>query len=107
MGFTKIMASNFKSKPYRNKKYLAYVRDLPCVVTGVVGCDAHHLIGHGQGGMGTKASDLYAFPLTREQHTLLHHMGWKAWEAIHGEQWRFVAQTLEQAARDGVLKIAP
>lgn len=92
-------------KTIRSRKYLNYVKSLPCVITGAPADDPHHLIGHGQGGMATKACDLFAFPLTREQHTNLHNIGWRAWEVAHGSQWRFVAQTLEQAVKDGVIKI--
>jgi len=99
------MASNFKQKAFRSKRYLSYIRSLPCVVTGMEGCDAHHIVGVGQGGMGTKAPDLFTFPLTREQHTNLHNMGWKSWEEMYGEQWKFVCLTLAQAVQDGVLKL--
>ncbi|MDK2548025.1 DUF968 domain-containing protein, partial [Escherichia coli] len=34
--------------------------------------DPHHLIGHGQGGMGTKAHDLFVLPLCRKHHDELH-----------------------------------
>jgi hypothetical protein len=81
----------------KSKKYLDYVRSLPCVITGQEGVHAHHLIGHGEGGMGLKSSDLLAFPLSSELHDELHRYGWKAWEEIHGSQWRFVAKTLHEA----------
>ncbi len=65
--------------------------------------DAHHIIGHGQGGMGLKASDMFAFPLTRMEHDELHRKGWKTWEERYGSQWRFVAETLHKAIEEGVL----
>jgi hypothetical protein len=87
----------------RNKKYLSWVRSQPSVISGQYPCDPHHLIGHGQGGMGLKASDLLAFPLTRIEHTLLHQHGWKTWEEKHGTQWRFACETLAQAVEEGVI----
>lgn len=93
-----------KTSPIRSKKYLDWVKSQPSVISGRPADDPHHLIGHGQGGMGTKVTDYWTFPLTRDEHTQLHNMGWKAWEEIHGSQWKFVAQTLEQAIREGVIK---
>ena len=54
--------------------------------------------------MGTKSSDLYTIPLTRIEHNELHNIGWKEWESRHGSQWRFVAETMQRAIVDGVLK---
>lgn len=39
--------------------------------------DPHHLIGHGQGGMGTKAHDLFVLPLCRKHHDKLHADNWR------------------------------
>lgn len=86
-----------------NEKYLKWVKSLPSVISHMPADDAHHLIGHGMGGMGTKVSDYLTFPLTRLEHSELHDKGWKAWEAQHGEQWRYVALTLLRAIQEGVL----
>jgi hypothetical protein len=42
--------------------------------------DPHHLIGYGLGGTGTKASDIFLFPLRRSRHIKLHEDPLK-WEA--------------------------
>lgn len=89
-------------KPYRSKKYCEWIRSLPCVVTGQEGCDNHHIIGYGLGGMGTKASDLFQFPLIRLQHTDLHNDPVK-WEQWNGPQMRYVGSTLYKAITQGVL----
>lgn len=47
--------------------------------------DPHHLIGHGQGGMGTKAHDLFVIPLCRAHHDALH-ADTVAFEEKHGSQ---------------------
>lgn len=91
-----------KTKPERDRSYINWVKSLPSVVSGRPADDAHHIIGHG-GGMGTKESDYFTFPLTRDEHTELHNMGWKSWENIYGSQWKFVAKTMLQAKREGVL----
>lgn len=90
-------------KPYRNKKYLRWVKTLPSAISGRPSDDAHHLIGHGQGGMGTKVTDLWTFPLTRDEHAELHNIGWKEWENKYGDQWKFVANTIHLAVIEGVL----
>jgi len=95
----------FIVKPYRSKKYLAWVKTLDSVLSHQPGCDAHHLIGHGQGGIGTKVTDIWTFPLTRGEHTELHHMGWKAWEEEHGSQWRFIGLTVHLAILEGPLSL--
>ena len=85
-----------KNKPYRDKSYTDWVKGQPSVISGRPADDPHHLIGHGYSGTGTKTSDFWAFPLTREEHAELHNIGYQAWEAKYGSQWKFVALTLAQ-----------
>lgn len=82
-------------KPPRDSKYLAWVKTLPSVISQRPADDPHHLIGHGYSGMGTKTSDYWTFPLTRDEHQDLHS-GWKVWEEKHGSQWKYVVLTLSQ-----------
>jgi len=91
-----------KQKPIRSKSYLAWVRKQPSVISGRCPCDAHHIIAHGAGGMGTKPPDLFTFPLTRDEHAGIHH-DTQEWERRHGQQWRFVALTIERAVLAGVV----
>lgn len=49
------------------------VKTQPCCVCGQQADDPHHIIGHGMGGMGTKAHDLFTIPLCRQHHDELHH----------------------------------
>lgn len=92
-------------KQYRNRAYLNYVKQLPSVISKRPGDDAHHLVGHGYSGMAIKASDLWVFPLTRDEHTDLHNIGYKAWEEKYGSQWKFIVLTITQALADGVIKL--
>jgi hypothetical protein len=92
-----------KQRRWTCEAYLAFVRQLPCVVTGrCEGIEAHHLIGHGQGKMGGKAHDLFVFPLAHDEHRALHRMGWQAWEQQHGSQIDYVMNTLGLALGLGV-----
>ena len=67
-------------KPVRDEAYLRFVRSLPSAVSGRYGCDAAHTGPHG---IGTKASDLSAIPLTRQEHRDLHKIGPRAFAEKH------------------------
>jgi 5-methylcytosine-specific restriction endonuclease McrA len=62
-----------KQKPFRSKKYLKWVKTLPCCICGLDGCDPHHAIGMKLGGMGTKAPDDMVMPLCRKCHSDMHN----------------------------------
>jgi hypothetical protein len=93
-----------KRKPFRSEEYLSWVESLPSCISGQPADDAHHMKGHGMGGT-TKAPDWAVIPLTREEHTLFHHLGWETWEAKHGSQWEYVAKTVGMALDSGILKV--
>lgn len=92
-----------KMKRWESANYLAFVRQLPCVVTGQIdGIEAHHVVGHGLSVMGSKTHDLMTFPLCHQAHMELHNNGWQQWEQTHGSQLDHVAMTLNKAAGLGV-----
>jgi hypothetical protein len=68
------------SKPVKNKAYLGWIHDLPCIVTGAEGVQAAHLStpnlawGHLGRGMSQKASDRWVLPLSPEMHDEQHSM---------------------------------
>lgn len=86
-------------------KYISWIKTQPCVACGMPADDAHHLIGHGQGGMGTKAHDFHVIPLCRADHRELHADP-KAWEEKHGSQLDLVIRIQQKAAAIGVLVLA-
>ncbi|WP_411899735.1 DUF968 domain-containing protein, partial [Salmonella enterica] len=61
-----------KRRRWVNEKYTRCVKTQPCACCGKHADDPHHRIGHGQGGMGTKAHDLFVLPLCRKQQDELH-----------------------------------
>lgn len=77
-----------KRKPEKSKDYLAFLHELPCVVTGRYGVEAAHLsyaateYGHYGRGKQSKASDRWAIPLNadlhREQHCMNEAAFWRA-----------------------------
>lgn len=97
------MAANWKPAPaLRSPEYLAWVRTLPSVQSGQLGCVAHHIIGNGR--LSTlKTSDFLAIPLTDAEHRVLHDYGWREWESLYGSQKEHAADVLMQAIADGVL----
>lgn len=68
-----------------DSKYTRWVKTRPCCGCGARSDDPHHIIGHGQGGMGTKAHDFFTIPLCRKCHDALHE-DMTAREAEHGSQ---------------------
>ena len=88
---------------WRSRAYLDWVKQQPSCISGLPADDPHHLKGHGYGGV--VAPDWAAMPLTREEHTTFHNMGWQTWEEEHGSQWQHVAKTLGKALDDGIIRI--
>ncbi len=83
-------------------KYLQWVKKQACVGCGNAADDPHHLIGHGQGGMATKAHDLFTIPLCRGCHRRLHDDPRK-FETEHGSQPELVIKTIGRALALGVI----
>ncbi|WP_342080095.1 DUF968 domain-containing protein [Yersinia enterocolitica] len=74
-----------KRHRWESAKWLKWVKSQQCCGCGGSADDPHHIIGHGQGGMGTKAHDLLTIPLCRACHDALH-ADMRVWEAEHGSQ---------------------
>ncbi|WP_272656444.1 MULTISPECIES: DUF968 domain-containing protein [unclassified Providencia] len=90
-----------KFKRWTSDEYLKWVKSQPCCVCGATADDAHHLIGYGQGGTGTKAHDLFTIPLCRIHHSELHKDP-NGWEREHGSQLIFLIRFLDRSAALGV-----
>ena len=69
-----------RCKPARSWKYRAWIRSLPSVISGKMGCDAAHT--GDDGGTAQKASDFTCVPLTRDEHDELHR-GRRDFEELH------------------------
>jgi len=66
----------------RDKKYIEFIKDQPCLVCCSPGPSDPHRVRMGtDGGMGLKPSDKYAVPLCHTHHQVLHHYGERVfWE---------------------------
>lgn len=93
-----------KQKPHRSANYIKWVKSLECCNCCAPAHDPHHIIGHGVGGAGTTASDLFAMPICRSEHSRLHHDP-KHWEEMNGSQWEFVVATLNIAISKNVIDL--
>ena len=78
----------------RDKKYLAFVRMLPCSVRGCPGkSTAHHT---SNSGTAIKGSDYHAIPLCTKHHDEHNHLGKVSfYEKYNLDRWECVAKTLE------------
>lgn len=90
-----------KLQRWINDNYLQWVKSQPCCVCNSIAHEAHHLIGHGQGGMGTKAHDLFTIPLCRIHHSELHKDP-NGWEREHGSQLVLLFKFLDRSIGLGV-----
>nr|ELR5039297.1 DUF968 domain-containing protein [Providencia stuartii]ELR5082474.1 DUF968 domain-containing protein [Providencia stuartii] len=90
-----------KFKRWTSDEYLKWVKSQPCCVCNSIAHDAHHIIGYGQGGTGTKAHDLFTIPLCRVHHSELHNDP-NGWEREHGSQIILLFKFLDRSIGLGV-----
>lgn len=91
-----------KRRRWENEKYTRWAKSQTCACCNQPADDPHHVIGHGQGGMGTKAHDLFVIPLCRAHHDELHRDP-VAFEAKYGSQLTLLFRFLDRALAIGVL----
>jgi len=92
-----------KNKRIENDEYLAFVRDLPCVVC-FQNAEPHHIKNEwASSGVGTKGHDIHTIPLCRKHHAEFHQKGREKWEKEHGSQSDYVVHTQSMARVEGVL----
>ena len=83
-----------------DRKYLDWVKTLPCVCCGQTGVDPSHFNGMNLSGGATKSPDYFAIPLCRLHHDLLHHDK-QYFEETYGDQSYWAMLTLLQAIIEG------
>jgi hypothetical protein len=59
-----------KEKQHRDRAYLDWLRDQPCLFTGYSGCDPMHI---GTAGKGLKCHDYWAIPIRHDLHRHIGH----------------------------------
>jgi hypothetical protein len=74
-----------KGDPWKCPQWLAYLRTLPCCITGEVGStEAHHLILRSRG---AQASDFFCFNLSSEMHREYHKLGHEKFTEKYNVDW--------------------
>lgn len=91
-----------KRRRWVNEQYTRWVKSQPCEGCGNQADDPHHIIGYGQGGMGTKAHDLFVIPLCRRCHDELHR-DMRTFEQEHDTQPEMLLRVLDRALAIGVI----
>ncbi|MFC6123229.1 DUF968 domain-containing protein [Citrobacter bitternis] len=91
-----------KRRRWENTTYTRWVKAQQCACCSNPADDPHHVIGHGQGGMGTKAHDLFVLPLCRAHHDELHRDP-VAFEAKYGSQLTLLFRFIDHALAIGVI----
>ena len=95
-----------KKKRWKCRPYLNWVSKLPCAACAMKDDTivAHHLASRNApfcGGMGYKASDIFAMPLCHTCHSAAHNGD----ADILDWQFTFIFDTLDKATRAGVLEV--
>lgn len=62
-------------RPGMDPDHLANIRKLPSIISGKTPCDPHHLKIKKERGVGLKATDQWALPLTRSEHCDVEKLG--------------------------------
>jgi len=79
-------ASSTRKGPWRDRAYLAWIREMPCIACGVEDRSEAAHTGR-DGGMSMKASDYSCVPLCSDCHTqapgAYHRVGKRAFEQRH------------------------
>jgi len=92
-------------KPERSKARLAFIRSLPCCVSGrTVGVEAAHV---GHRGMGQKASDFDIIPLNELYHREQHRIGLKAFCQNYNLDIPALLALLQEKPRITIWPLAP
>ncbi|WP_313683783.1 DUF968 domain-containing protein [Pantoea sp.] len=94
-----------KHQRMKCETYTRWAKTRPCVCCNRPADDPHHIIGHGQGGMGTKAHDLFVIPLCRAHHDELHRNPGE-FENKYGSQTELLLRFLDHVISIGVIGIA-
>jgi len=80
-----------KKKRYQNEKYIEFIKQQPCCISGKLNVDPHHTKSKGSGG-----SDLMCIPLSHELHVECHTIGKKTFQAKYNINFEVIVFDLLQ-----------
>jgi len=104
MSFRQALRAGYLGK-LQDRRYLDWVKGLPCCACHAPADDPHHLWSRGYNAHGSRSPDYWAIPLCRTCHDALHR-DVNGWEERHGAQIEHVALTLLQAVAEGKLVVS-
>lgn len=100
-----------KPKREKDSDYLEYIRKQPCLAKSLLvntcsdsAVDAHHVVNHGKGKVGSKVDDRMAVPLCRFHHEIYHRLGLDEFEARYAVILNYEVVRLNRAYRPSVKK---
>lgn len=102
LSFHQAMRRGFTGR-IEDRRYMDWVKTLPCCGCGAPADDPHHITSVGLKGTGTKVPDYLVVPVCRDCHDSIHHNA-DRWEAANGEQLYHAAMTMLQALYEGRLR---
>lgn len=89
--------TNFRNPPKKDRKHLAFIRKLPCIISGTdQQIEAAHIRYQTDGGTSLKPSDFWTVPLNTMVHKKQHNIGEKSFWEGNG----YTLEEVKQLARD-------
>jgi ferredoxin len=102
MILTDVLVYNQQMKKWKNRKYMEWVAEQPCIHCGTYPVQVHHIRSNALGaGMGLKAPDYYTMPVCQQCHMDCHSL-----EHDRETQYRWILQTIGMAITNGILKMS-
>ena len=93
----KTVKTLFKTPPVRNKKYIEWIRLLPCLICLKTPSDPHHVPLKGHSGKGTKTDDTRTIPLCHLHHVEYHNSGRDTFSTEHRLDYESTIKRLNTA----------
>jgi hypothetical protein len=86
---------NFKQKTVRDKKYISWLKTLPCLLCGKES-EPHHVNVKGFGGKGIKTADQRSIPVCHEHHMEIHNNGRDSFATKYNLDYENIIQRLRK-----------
>lgn len=85
-----------KQKPVRSKKYLDWIKVLPCIICFKPNAEPHHIPKDGNSGKGTKTDDIRAIPLCHIHHVEYHNNGKQSFAQKYNLNYEYIIERLNK-----------
>lgn len=85
-----------KDKPIRNKHYITWIKQCPCLLCLNPATEAHHVNPVGKGAKGSKTDDTRCIPLCTLHHLEYHQIGRDSFSKKHSIDYEYVIERLNK-----------